>query len=148
MLFGASQQNKELQQAAGQPKDTSPRVEKALNYSGKISSSKRSSESLTDSSEVRLSTGNSAPVKGSMEGYSYQKSAVIQPNNYGYANRQLQTARYQKSFQTHEAPYEGLPLVDLQQNKHRARIDNYTSYSAEGSSSDRLNKIVKNNMQF
>jgi hypothetical protein len=146
MIFGAGDQNKRLSDAASRPRDTSHRKENADNYSAKISSSKSSPTKAVGESKNNIRQSNSDKLKGSYEGLQHSSSTVLQMNGRGYDNKSLQKARYNKnqiSHNNHRFNF-NMPPID----KKYSIMDNYTSSSATGSSSNKINNIVKNNMMF
>lgn len=147
MIYGADSQNKQLSEAGNKPKDTSPRTQAALGYSAEVTKASKSSQDLSQDSDVKFSPSKTGSVKGSWEGYSDAKSAVIQPNNYGYSDKNIQTARYKNKNQILESLNDSVPLIG--NNKGFSDImTNYSNFTMENSSSEKINKIVKNNNMF
>jgi hypothetical protein len=146
MIFGAGDQNKRLSSAAGRPKDTSHRKENANTYSAKISSSKSSAAKTVGESKTTVRKSNSDKLRGSYEGLQHSSSTVLQMNGVGYDNKSLQNARYNKnqiSHNNHRFNFNMSPI-----DKNYSIMDNYSSMSATGSSSNKISNIVKNNMMF
>ena len=138
-------QNRSLSDAAKTPKDTSPRKEEATRYSAQVSSSSNSKNVVTRSqTTVAKSTGKA--IKASFEGLTHGSSTVLQFNGVGYDRKSNQTARYNKSFQSHESNRISAGSFTL--NKNYGIMDNYSSMTVKDSSSDRLGNVVRNNMMF
>lgn len=147
MISSISGQNKMLRDAGSKPKDTSYRKVEADRYSARVSSDQRRQKSETRVSNVNMDKTPAKVIKGSYEGLMYSKTAVLQQNGAGYDRKSLQSARYNKKMtKTSEL---GVAIASaLPNNKGYGIINNYSSKSALGSSSDRLNSIVQNNMMF
>ena len=154
MILGADNQNKNLRAAANIKTSSTPKTRTANKYSATISSSKsaenpstgRAQATVEHESRQNINDGSPDPVRGSMEGLDNSKSTYIQPNNRGYDNNSLQSARYADRSKT-------MPTVKgasflFTNNKNNSIMDNYTRSSMSGSSSDRINKAVKLNRYF
>jgi hypothetical protein len=146
MIFGAGDQNKKLSSAAGRPKDTSYRKQNADAYSGKISSSKSSANKTIGESKATVRKSNSAKLKGSYEGLQNSSSTVLQMDGVGYDNKAIQNARYNKNQVSHNNENFNFNMAPV--DKNYSIMDNYSSMSATGSSSNKISNIVKNNMMF
>jgi hypothetical protein len=146
MIYGAKDQNKSLSEAGNAPKDTSHRLDSANKYSASISSSKESTKNLPSDSNVKMQSSKQNVVRGSWEGLDGGKSTHIQLNGSGYSNKNIQKARYDKSFASHKV----LENKNIQLDKPRTKgiIDNYTNNSSPGSSSEIINNFSRNNMLF
>lgn len=140
------EQNKKLSSAASSPRDTSKRKVNADSYSAKIASSKSESKNKINDSSEKVSQVKSEPIRGSYEGLDLSKDAVLNGNNRGYDNAALKTARY-----SDKDPTRNIDMFSSQNFNNSGKysiMDNYSSISRRGSSSDRLGKIVKSNMMF
>lgn len=147
MIKAAKLQNTFLREAAAHPKNTSHRLENAIRYSAKVSSSMsatRSAEAF-DTAIVN-NAGTSRIIGGSLEGLNNGKSALLQPNGVGYDDTGLQFARYaDKSLAIGESgPSSNL----LPTSKSYSIMDNYSSFTASGSSSSRIKSLVDANMML
>lgn len=138
-------QNKKLSNAAGSPKDTSARNENAEKFSEKVAqgSEKIPLDKENPGDPVKKLPPNS--LRGSFEGLDLGSKTLINASGAGYDNKNFQVARYNKSMITHENNFVS---DSLNLNKKYSIMDNYSSNSIRGTSSDRLSKIVKNNMMF
>lgn len=147
MILSVKDQNKSLAAAAKQPKDTSSRSHTANKYAAKIASSKSPQQNVVSDSRNKIETaGQSDPIKGSFEGLDNSSSAHILMSGSGYDSKKNQTARYSKNinntvksnFTSNNFKLETKPSI----------INNYSFFTMKDSSSDRLNKIIKNNNMF
>lgn len=144
MASSVVDQNKQLRAAAKIPKDTSGIKEESGKLSAKISSDTRKQKVVESKGQVTRSSGKQ--VKGSFEGYSYARSAVLQFNGVGYDSKRHQSARYGKTFNyASNSKTSGNAFTN---NQKYSIMNNYSSVTTESSSSDRLSKIVKSNMSF
>lgn len=139
-------QNKRLSQAARTPKDTSHRKENSDNFSAKISSSQAQGRSKLSSSRNDAREVKSDPVKGSFEGLQHSSGTLINPDNTGYDNKALQTARYNKEIVSHNNA--NFVFDKFQSFSNYSIMDNYSSAHTKDTSSFRMNNIVSNNMMF
>jgi hypothetical protein len=147
MLYGAGNQNKELSEAGSQPKDTSHRTDAALGFSAEVTKASKSTQDLPEDSNVKFSPSKNKPVKGSWEGYSDAKSAVIQPNNYGYTNKNIQNARYKSKNEINERINDSVPVIGNSKGFSDI-MTNYSNFTMKDSSSEKINQIIKNNNMF
>jgi ABC-type uncharacterized transport system involved in gliding motility auxiliary subunit len=147
MLYGADNQNQQLSEAGKTSKDTSPRVKAALGFSAEVTKGSKSTQDLSESSDVKFSQSEEKPVKGSWEGYSDSKSAIIQPNNYGYSNKNIQSARYKDRNDISPRINDSVPLIG-NEKVFSDIMTNYTNFSMKDSSSAKINQIIKNNNMF
>jgi len=139
-------QNKSLGSSAGSPRDTSKRKARGDSYSAKIASSSNNSRDTMKQSQSRIRKGDNDPIKGSYEGLQHSSGTLINVNGSGYDNKSIQQARYNKDHISHNDAR--LYKEDFKLNRNYSIIDNYSSLKVSGTSSDRLSKIVKNNMMF
>lgn len=147
MIYDAGSQNRQLSEAGTKPKDTSHRTEAAVRYSGNVTKASKSTNDLTEDSDVKFSPSKSAPTKASWEGYSDSRGTLLQPNNFGYANQAIQSARYKNKNDITEATNNSIPSIG--NNKQLSGImTNYSSFTMKDSSSEKVNQIVKNNNMF
>jgi len=147
MILSVKDQNKKLAEAAKQPKDTSHRSINAHQYAAKVSSSKSPARNVVQESREKVnSSKNSEPVRGSFEGLENSSSAHIIMNESGYSGRRHQTARYSGKAQNKLGGT--LNFNSFTKETKASIIDNYSSSTMKDSSSDRLSKIIKNNMMF
>ena len=145
MIGSIVAQNKSFSDAAKTPRDTSHRSEEAKKYSAKVSSQRpaqRVAASKEQVSQASASTG-SRP-KGSFEGLMHSSSTMLQFNGAGYSKKSLQAARYSKKESFKPSPVAGSFTSD----KRYSIMNNYSSMTSDGSSSDRLSAIIKNNSLF
>jgi len=143
MIFGSNQQNRTLKDAGSNPKDTSYRTANANKLSAKISKKDATSSINIAASRDKLESDVKPKARPSWQGYSDQKSTVLQLNGVGYANSSLQTARYNKHFITHNS---GVNLSSPFTNSIKnGIINNYGFFSSKESSSYKLNSIINNN---
>lgn len=148
MILGADKQNKNLREAAAKTKDTSHRTETSNKYAARIASSKdnkRTFDAANAKGAVHQSKKNlktSDTLKWSKEGLANDKSAYVQMNGSGYANKKMQLARYSKSFETHKSPFMQSNFTNIKQSDI---VDNYSGITQEGSSSSRINAMQKLN---
>lgn len=146
MIGSIKDQNDTLSSAGKTPIDTSYRTNDALKYSAKISSSTRGQNTESKQANYQVKTEGAKKIKGSFEGFVSNKSAYLQPNDVGYANRRNQTARYsQRVSAVNNSKFNNIGLIN---SKNYSIMSNYSSISLKDSSSDRLNSIVKLNMSF
>lgn len=139
-------QNKNLGSAAGKSRDTSSRRERGNAYSAKIASSSNNSRSAMKESRARIKSGSNDPVRGSYEGLQHSSGTVINPNGVGYDNKSIQQARYNKDYISHNDAR--FYKEDFSLKSNYSIMNNYSSARVPGTSSERLSKIVKNNMMF
>lgn len=148
MIGSISGQNKMLSDAGSRPKDTSYRKTEANRYSARVSSDQRRQKSESRASNINMDKTPAKVIKGSYEGLMYSKSTTLQQNGAGYDKKSLQSGRYNKKFAQQSDLGIAVAAAALPSNKGYGIINNYSSKSAVGSSSDRLNSIVQNNMMF
>lgn len=144
MIFGADAQNKNLKKASSKRIDTTPRTKTSNKLAARVASSKKTDNTnpvdnqRTVSAEPRssLNNGVSDPIRGSFEGLMSAPSAVIQMNNTGYANSQIQTARYKV-----KKKFQGLDNIQkkFEPFKKYDKINRYGSITAKNSSANKLN---------
>ena len=146
MIGSIVQQNKSLSDAGKTPKDTSPRLDAAKKASAKVSSEKVTAKEAVGDSRGQVSRSTNNKMKGSFQGLNTSPGTVLQFKNTGYDSKINQLKRYNKSFQSTSNGNFG--SNSFTSNKSYSIMNNYSSVSAENSSSDRLSKIVKNNMMF
>ena len=144
-------QNKELSAAGKTPKDTSPRVDKALNDSASVSSSKNPQSDLSiNKAKIAESTARITKAKPSYEGYMNSPSAHISMNNSRYLNTRVQKARYkEKPIQKFVENKNNL-LGSFNNQQNSAIINRHVGYNSgslfeENSSSQRIAGIINNN---
>lgn len=142
--MGIKEQNKSLSDAAGTPKDTSPRRQKAEKESSEVIYNQRSKTQDVENLKSNVLNASTKRSRPSFEGLSYAPSAHIQMNNSGYASPQMQKARYKEK----DIPRNDYDLNNFTSSKRSDIINNYTSITQKDSSSDRLNNIIRNNMGF
>lgn len=144
MASSVVDQNRQLSAAGKTPKDTSGNKQESTKLSAKISADNRKTTIRESKTQVTRSSGKQ--VKGSFEGYSYARSAVLQFKGAGYDAKRQQTARYNKGFPSlMDSPATSNSFTS---SKKYGTMNNYTSMTVEKSSSDRLSKIVKANQMF
>lgn len=123
------------------PKDTSSRGKQADKYSATIAYNKNN-QNIKNNTQ-NLDTPRSDKIKGSYEGLQHSAQAVINMNGTGYDSVNSQKARYGKKFfsaKDFDVPFESSNF------KYKCDImNNYTSITSSGSSSDRLNRIISRN---
>lgn len=147
MILSVKDQNKSLANAAKQPKDTSHRSITANKYAAKVASSKNPSKNVVSESRQKIqAAGQSDKVRGSFEGLENASSAHILMDNTGYGSKKHQTARYSKNIKTKIGT--NFNFNSFTKETKSSIIDNYSSSTMRDSSSDRLSKIIKNNMMF
>jgi len=146
MIFGANTQNKNLASAGKTPKDTSYRTQNANKVSAKVVSDKNVKSKDIDTSREKFQSNGSDKLKGSYEGLMHSASTILQPNNAGYDNKNLQKARYNKNvnFLNNINFSNSVSRV----NNNYSIIDNYSKTNMIRNSSSIINSIVKNNMRF
>lgn len=144
MASSVVDQNKQLRAAAKTPRDTSGNKEASGKLSAKISSDTRKQTIRESKGQVTRSSGKQ--VKGSFEGYSYARSAMLQFNGVGYDAKRQQLARYNKTFNSAGNFKNSSNPFTVGQNY--SIMNNYSSVTTEKSASDRLSKIVKANLMF
>lgn len=146
MIFGASNQNKNLVQAAGKKVDTSSRKKLADDFSAKVvSGSEVGSTNNQDSPDQIASTKKLKPaserLKGSYEGLIHQSSAHIQLDGAGYDNPGFQKARYQKKAD-HLKSIKAQVLNKISNNqKSFIKNDIITNYSSTFNGNSVANKM-------
>jgi hypothetical protein len=153
MIPDISQQNKQLSDAGKTPKDTSPRVEKAVDESKKVTTGKDTTNTAVDTGKRVISNSKDRKMGGkpSFEGYMKSSSAVISMSNTGYLNPGMQTSRNSttptNSFLLRKDEiFAKNPSNNLgAYNNSASRITNYSKFTETGSSSDRISGIIKNN---
>lgn len=147
MILGVKDQNKSLSAAAKQPKDTSHRSLTANKYAAKIASSKSPSQNVVFESRQKIqASGQSDKLRGSFEGLNNSSPAHIVMNGSGYDSKKMQTARYNKN--TNNEVKGNFELNNFKLDTKSSIINNYSSSTMKDSSSDRLSKIIRNNMMF
>lgn len=148
MIGSVVDQNKSLSGAANSPKDTSHRNDQSNKYSAKIAAgSSRGSDLITGDPKLNknIIKTSAKKIKGSFEGLDTGTSAVLQFNGSGYDNPSVQKARYgNKPTHTSSSSFKNSFTL----NKNYSIMNNYSSMTTQGSSSNRLSDIVKNNMMF
>lgn len=143
MAVGLVDQNRKLKEAAKQPRDTTGQKEQASKYSAKIASD--APKKIAQESKVQTQKSSGKVVRGSFEGYMYSRSSYVQFKGAGYDAKNQQMARYKdKSIDT----LSNFRNNSFTGNKNYSIMSNYSSMTRENSSSDRLSKIISNNMQF
>jgi hypothetical protein len=150
MILGADNQNKNLRAAAKIKSNPTAKTKTANHYSAAISSSNTGGSSggsnTVHQSRQKINDGNPDPMKGSYEGLDTGKSAHIQPNGVGYANPNLQTARYgNRNKEITPARGSSLSFTNM---GFKSIIENYSGVTDSGTSSDRMGKILKMNGMF
>lgn len=147
MILSVKDQNKNLSEAAKQPKDTSHRSITAHKYAAQVSSSKGPSRNTVQESREKVNSARSSePVRGSFEGLENSSSAHIIMNESGYSGKRHQIARQTSKMQNKMGG--NFNFNSFTKETRASIIDNYSSSTMKDSSSDRLSKIVKNNMMF
>jgi len=147
MILSVKDQNKSLANAAKQSKDTSHRSLTANKYAAKVASSKSPSRNVVSESRQKIqAAGQSDKVRGSFEGLENASPAYILMNDTGYAAKKHQRARYSKNIKTKIGG--SFDFNSFTNETKSSIIDNYSSSTMRDSSSDRLSKIIKNNMMF
>jgi hypothetical protein len=147
MILGASNQNKNLSSQGLKPKDTSHRVTRVNKYSAKIAKSQRGEKANVESAQTATVRRPSDKIKGSYEGLDRGKSTVISMNGSGYDNPTNQQARNEK-INRQNVPMSSRSEIDFNSSSQSSIINNYTGMTMQGSSSDRISKIVKTNNYF
>jgi len=142
--MGIKEQNKSLSDAASTPKDTSPRKEKAQKDSNEVIEAQRNKKQAVESSKESIKNASETRTRPSFEGLTYAPAAHIQMNNTGYANPQMQKARYAKK----QILNNNFNYLNFTSGRKSSIINNYTSMTQKESSSYRINNIVQNNMMF
>lgn len=148
MILGADKQNKNLREAAAKTKDTSPRTETSNRYAARIASGKGNKRTVDSANakdtayQSRKNLKTSDTIKWSKEGLMDNKSAYVQMNGSGYANKKIQLARYSKNFETHKSPFMQKDFTNIKQS---GIVDNYSGVTQEGSSSSRIKAMQKLN---
>ena len=142
--MGIKEQNKSLSDAAGTPKDTSPRRQKAEKDSSEVIYNQRGKKQDVENLKSNVLNASTNRTRPSFEGLSYAPSAYIQMNNSGYAKPEMQKARYKEK----NIPSNDFNLNNFTSNKRSDINNNYTTITQKDSSSDRLNNIIRNNMGF
>jgi len=147
MILSVKDQNKTLASAAKQPKDTSHRSITANKYAAKIASSKSPTKNVVSESRQKIqASGQSDKVRGSFEGLENSSPAHILMDESGYSGKRHQKARYSKNFNTKLSG--NFNFNSFTKETRSSIIDNYSSSTMKDSSSERLSKIIKNNMTF
>lgn len=150
MILGADNQNKNLRSAAKIKSNPTAKTKTANHYAAAISSSNTGGSSgksnTVHQSRQKINDGKPDPMKGSFEGLDTGKSAYIQPNGVGYANPNLQTARYGNR-NKNIIPARGSSL-SFTNSGFKGIMDNYSNSTMSGSSSDRMSSILKMNRFF
>lgn len=147
MIVGASNQNRALSSEGLKPKDTSHRVTRVNKYSAKIANSKTGEKANTETAQAALPRRPADKMKGSYEGLDVGKSTVINMNGSGYDNPTNQQARNAKLSQKATVMSERTE-VDFNSNSKYSIMNNYSGMTAEGSSSDRIRRVIKTNNYF
>jgi hypothetical protein len=147
MILGADNQNKNLRAAAKIKSNPTEKTKTGNHYSAAISSSKSGGNSnIVHQSKEARNNGNPDPVRGSFEGLDTGKSAYIQQNGVGYANPNLQNARYgNKNKYIEPARGSSLSFTNM---GFKGIMDNYSGVTMANSSSDRMGKMLKMNGMF
>ena len=150
MILGADNQNKNLRAAAKIKSNPTAKTKTANHYSAAISSSNTGGSAggsnVVHQSRQKINDGNPDPMKGSFEGLDTGKSAYIQPNGVGYANPNLQTARYENK-NKNITPAKGSSLSFTSMG-FKSIIENYSKVTAAGTSSSKLNDRLRLNGMF
>jgi hypothetical protein len=146
-------QNKELSSAGNTPKDTSPRLEKAMQDSASVPSLKNSEGNVTQGKKKIAHSATSAVKtsgRPSYEGYMNSSSAHISMNDSGYANKSIQKARYKENSTQNFVNNKDNFLSSLTNIPASGIINRHTSTNssgifAEGSSSRIISNMINNN---
>lgn len=147
MILGASNQNKNLSSQGLKPKDTSHRVTRVNKYSAKIAKSETGEKANVENAQAVTSRRPSDQVKGSYEGLDRGKSTVINMNGSGYDNPTNQQARNEK-LNRQNVVLSNRSDMDFNSSFRSSIINNYSGTTMQGSSSDRISKIIKTNNYF
>jgi len=147
MILGASNQNKNLSSQGLKPKDTSHRVTRVNKYSAKIAKSETGEKANVENAQSAVPRRPSDKVKGSFEGLDNSKSAVINMGGSGYDNPTNQKARNIKLNEERKV-LSSRSDMDFNSSSQSSIINNYTGMTMQGSSSDRISKIIKTNNYF
>jgi len=147
MILGASNQNKNLSSQGLKPKDTSHRVTRVNKYSAKIAKSETGEKANIENPQAALPTRPSDKVRGSYEGLDKGKSTVINMDGSGYDNPTNQQARNEK-LNKQNVVMSTRSDMDFNLGSKSSIINNYSSMTMRGSSSDRISKIIKTNNYF
>lgn len=147
MILGASNQNKNLSSQGLKPKDTSHRVTRVNKYSAKIAKSETGEKANVENSQSAVPRRPSDQVKGSYEGLDRGKSTVINMNGSGYDNPTNQQARNEK-LNRQNMVLSNRSDMDFNSSSRSSIINNYSGTTMQGSSSDRISKIIKTNNYF
>ena len=153
MIFDAKSQNEQLSQAGKTPKDTSPRVEKAMDESQKVTTGKETRNTSVDTGKRTISSSANRKSGGrpSFEGYMNSSAAHISLNGTGYAKKEIQKSRYSdtatnKFLETKSQLFPSSNMAGvLNKNIGSQNLTNYTNFSQSGSSSSKISGIIKNN---
>lgn len=152
MIFGADNQNKNLRLAADRKVDSTAKTRSSNQYAVKIASrntaqnsgSQKHQQTTRSESRSTINDGKADPIRGSFEGLDNSKSAYIQSNGVGYANKALQNAR--NTLKTSNIqPGTAINGLSFTNRQNQGIINNYSNYTSVNSSSDRLSNILKMN---
>ena len=153
MIFDAQSQNEQLSQAGNTLKDTSPRVEKAINESKKVTTKKEPGNTALDTGKRTISSSinRKSGGKPSFEGYMNSSSAHISLDNTGYAKKEAQKSRYSetptnKFLETKNQLFPSSNISNIPNgNIGSGNVTNYSNFTQSGSSSNIISGIIRNN---